>query len=87
MASLNCHRPTGATSIDDAAFLVAARALAAQVPPALLAQGTLFPPLDDIREVSLNIAVAVARHFYGTVLRPAVGVATRALSLPNHATP
>jgi malic enzyme len=35
--------------------------LAAQVSPAMLAKGIIFPPLTKIREVSLNIAVQVIR--------------------------
>jgi malate dehydrogenase (oxaloacetate-decarboxylating)(NADP+) len=41
-------------------FLAAARALADQADESLLATGSLFPPLERIREVSLKIAVAVA---------------------------
>mmetsp|Transcript_9375 Transcript_9375/g.22999 ORF Transcript_9375/g.22999 Transcript_9375/m.22999 type:complete len:563 (-) Transcript_9375:64-1752(-) len=55
---------SGATSIDEGAFLVAAKALATQVGAGSLAKGTVYPPLDNIREVSLQIAVAVTRHFY-----------------------
>jgi malate dehydrogenase (oxaloacetate-decarboxylating)(NADP+) len=40
--------------------MAAARALAAQVTEADLAQGSLFPPLSNIREVSARIAAAVA---------------------------
>jgi malate dehydrogenase (oxaloacetate-decarboxylating)(NADP+) len=52
---------TGARRVTEAMFLAAARALAEQADEALLAQGALFPPIERIREVSLRIAVAVAR--------------------------
>jgi malate dehydrogenase (oxaloacetate-decarboxylating)(NADP+) len=41
-------------------FLAAARALARQTSKADLAQGSLYPPLARIREVSAHIAQAVA---------------------------
>ena len=50
----------GATRITDEMFLAAAETLAAQVTPADLEQGSLFPPLANVREVSARIAVAVA---------------------------
>lgn len=50
----------GATRITDEMFLAAAETLAAYVTPADLAQGSLLPPLPNIREVSAHIAVAVA---------------------------
>ena len=57
-----------AKHINDAMFLAAADALAHQVSQANLNAGTLYPPLSDIREVSLNIAVAVAEKAYETGL-------------------
>ena len=53
-----------AKTIDDAMFLAAADALAYQVSQKNLDAGTLYPPLSDIREVSLHIAVAVAETAY-----------------------
>ena len=53
-----------AKTIDDDMFLAAAEALALQVSQANLDAGTLYPPLSDIREVSLHIAVAVAQKAY-----------------------
>ena len=53
-----------AKHIDDGMFLAAANALANQVSKANLDTGTLYPPLSDIREVSLHIAVAVAEKAY-----------------------
>jgi malate dehydrogenase (oxaloacetate-decarboxylating)(NADP+) len=54
----------GATRIIDEMFLAAARTLAAQVTEADLDQGSLFPPLANIREVSAQIATAVAAIAY-----------------------
>jgi len=45
-------------------FLTAAKCLADQVSATQLEQGTLYPRLGDIREVSLTIAVAVAEDAY-----------------------
>jgi malate dehydrogenase (oxaloacetate-decarboxylating)(NADP+) len=61
----------GATRIVDEMFLAAAHTLAAQVTAADLDQGSLYPPLANIREVSAQIAAAVAEVAYGQ------GLATR----------
>ena len=53
-----------AKNIDDGMFLAAAESLAHQVSQENLDAGTLYPPLSDIRDVSLNIAVAVAEKAY-----------------------
>jgi malate dehydrogenase (oxaloacetate-decarboxylating)(NADP+) len=42
-------------------FHEAARTVAESISQPALAQGTLLPPLESIREISLRIAVAVAR--------------------------
>lgn len=51
-----------ASTVPDSVFLVAARALADAVGDADLRRGSLYPPLADIRAVSLGIATAVAQH-------------------------
>jgi malate dehydrogenase (oxaloacetate-decarboxylating)(NADP+) len=50
----------GALTISDDDFAVAAECLASQVSADQLAQGCAYPPLSDIRTVSLKIAAAVA---------------------------
>jgi malate dehydrogenase (oxaloacetate-decarboxylating)(NADP+) len=50
-----------ASRVTDAMFMAAARTLAAQVTQSDLDQGSLFPPLANIRDVSAHIATAVAR--------------------------
>jgi malate dehydrogenase (oxaloacetate-decarboxylating)(NADP+) len=61
---------SGARRITDEMFMTAARALAELVTQADLAQGSLYPALPRIREVSAHIATEVARVAY------AKGVAT-----------
>ena len=53
---------SGATRVTDSMFLAAARSLAAQLDEASLAVGRVYPPLQEIREVSLNIAVEVFKE-------------------------
>lgn len=50
--------------INDEMFLEAAKALAHMVSQESLGKGTLYPPLTEIRKVSLEIAIAVAREAY-----------------------
>jgi malate dehydrogenase (oxaloacetate-decarboxylating)(NADP+) len=53
-------------------FLAAAQALGGEVSDADLAVGSIYPPLADIRSLSLTIAVAVAEVAYaqGLARRP-----------------
>lgn len=51
-----CH----ITRVTDAMFRAAAKAVAADVTEAALAEGRIFPALDDIRTVSLEIAIAIS---------------------------
>jgi malate dehydrogenase (oxaloacetate-decarboxylating)(NADP+) len=50
-----------ARRVTDEMFLAAAHSLAQLVPQSQLDQGSLYPPLERVREVSFDIAVAVAR--------------------------
>ncbi|NWU96359.1 MAOM protein, partial [Upupa epops] len=50
--------------ISDQVFLEAAKALAEQLTDEELAQGRLYPPLSNIREVSIYIAVKVMEFLY-----------------------
>jgi malate dehydrogenase (oxaloacetate-decarboxylating)(NADP+) len=64
----------GACRISDEMFLEAARVLADSVGEKDLSEGTLYPPLSGIRQVSLEIAIAVANKAYeqnlATLARP-----------------
>jgi malate dehydrogenase (oxaloacetate-decarboxylating)(NADP+) len=53
-----------ARRIPDELFLSAARTLAGLVSPADLASGSLYPPLRNIRRISLSVAVNVAEAAY-----------------------
>lgn len=53
-----------ASRITDEMFLAAADTLASMVKPEDLEQGTIYPPLKDIRAISLKIACAVAEKAY-----------------------
>ncbi len=49
-----------AREVTDGMFLAAARALADNTEPELVAQGQIFPNIEDVREVSRHVAIAVA---------------------------
>jgi malate dehydrogenase (oxaloacetate-decarboxylating) len=49
-----------AREVTDGMFLAAARALADNTAAELVAQGQIFPNIEDVRDVSRNVAVAVA---------------------------
>jgi len=53
---------SGMLTISDGIFLTAAHTLAGMVSREDLAAGSVYPPLTDIRKVSLAIAVAVAEQ-------------------------
>tara|TARA_R110002110_G_scaffold415395_1_gene649542 strand:+ start:9351 stop:10976 length:1626 start_codon:yes stop_codon:yes gene_type:complete len=57
---------SNAPVITEDMFLVAARTLANQVSQEDLDKGMIYPPLNTIREVSYNIALAVAENVYET---------------------
>jgi malate dehydrogenase (oxaloacetate-decarboxylating)(NADP+) len=59
---------SGTRRITDEMFMGAAHALAECVSEADLAQGSLYPPLTNIREVSARIAARVARIAYASGL-------------------
>ncbi len=57
-----------AKTIPDSIFMESARALAATVSDADLEAGSIYPVLDEIREVSLHIATAVAEYAFNNDL-------------------
>ncbi|XP_041047883.1 NAD-dependent malic enzyme, mitochondrial isoform X2 [Carcharodon carcharias] len=58
----------GVRNISSQIFLEAAKALAEQVTNDELAQGSLYPPLSKIREVSIKTAVKVTEYLYANNL-------------------
>jgi malate dehydrogenase (oxaloacetate-decarboxylating)(NADP+) len=57
---------TESERVTDDMFLVAAKALAAQVSDAESDMGLIYPPISKIREVSANIAIATTEHIFDT---------------------
>uniref|UniRef100_A0A8C6P5V4 NAD-dependent malic enzyme, mitochondrial n=1 Tax=Nothobranchius furzeri TaxID=105023 RepID=A0A8C6P5V4_NOTFU len=55
---------SGVRHISDTVFLEAAKSLAEQLTDNELKEGRLYPPLSNIREVSLQIAVKVMQYVY-----------------------
>ena len=51
-----------AREVSDAMFTAAAHAIAEMVPEDNLSEGTLLPPLSDLREISARVAMAVVRE-------------------------
>ena len=71
---------SGARHVTDEMFFAAASALAKQVSDEDLAQGSLYPPLTRIREVSVDIATVVAEVAYARDL----ATTPRPRDLPAH---
>jgi malate dehydrogenase (oxaloacetate-decarboxylating)(NADP+) len=61
---------SGSTRVTDEMFMAAAQTLAEQVTEEDLQQGSLYPPLQNIREVSAHIAAATAAVAYRRGLAP-----------------
>lgn len=55
---------SGVRHISDQVFLEAAKALTEQLTEEEMSQGRLYPPLSNIREVSIRIAVKVVEYVY-----------------------
>ncbi|XP_006891774.1 PREDICTED: NAD-dependent malic enzyme, mitochondrial isoform X1 [Elephantulus edwardii] len=55
---------SGTRHICDTVFLEAAKALSGQLTDKELSQGRLYPPLANIQEVSVNIAIKVIEYLY-----------------------
>lgn len=61
----------GARRVNDAMFMAAAKALAALSPAAGGSQARLLPPVTELRQVSVAVALAVARQAIADGLAPA----------------
>ena len=61
---------SGASRVTDEMFMAAAHTLAEQVTEDDLRQGSLYPPLKNIRDVSAHIAAATAAVAYRRGLAP-----------------
>jgi malate dehydrogenase (oxaloacetate-decarboxylating) len=62
---------SGARRVTDAMFAAAARVLSEFSPALQDAQGSLYPPLERVREISKSVALAVAREAQESGLAPA----------------
>jgi malate dehydrogenase (oxaloacetate-decarboxylating) len=61
---------SGARRVTDTMILAAARALAENSPALKDASGSLLPALTDLRQVAIQIAIAVDREAQGTAVAP-----------------
>lgn len=55
---------TGTHHIPDETFLIASKVLAENVSDDDIRKGSLYPPLKNIREISLQIAIDVTKYAY-----------------------
>jgi malate dehydrogenase (oxaloacetate-decarboxylating)(NADP+) len=59
---------TEAKRVTDKMFIIAAEALASQVTKAHFEKGLIYPPIQDILEVSVNIAIRIAGEIFDSEL-------------------
>ncbi len=50
--------------VTDEMFICAAEALAGQVSEDMLKSGLIYPPISEIRKVSINVAIKIAEHIF-----------------------
>ena len=68
---------SGARRVTNAMFVAAARVLSEFSPALQDPQGSLYPPLEHVREISKSVALAVAREAQESGLAPATNAETR----------